>query len=344
MTTCKKCNKNPGAEIIGLCVECIREGYFENEFSSLHAVIRKKFNLPAQPLKSEEGLSCNLCANSCKMRSGETGYCGLRLNKSGIIVNRTPKNASLAHMYLDILPTNCCAAWFCKGSKEPGYNLAVFFYGCSFNCLFCQNASHKLIDRASTVTEDDMVKAALDPSVRCVCFFGGSPEPQLPFSIKVAQRIIKESGNKKHICWEWNGCGNTKLVNKTAELAIRSGGTIKFDLKARHPGIVSFLCGVNNEKSFDNFSMLARNFPGELFLTATTLLVPFYVDHKEVNDIASFIAEINKHIPYSLLLFHPDFYLNDLPVTPKGQAEQCYNVAGKYLKNVNLGNKHLLLN
>ena len=342
MITCNKCNKNPSAGIIRFCADCIRKGSYDQEFSSIHSVIRKKFNLPVMPPKSEQGVTCNLCANSCKLNIGETGYCGMRLNKSGRIINRTPKNSSLAHMYLDLLPTNCCAAWFCEGSKKPGYNLAVFFYGCSFNCLFCQNASHKLLNKASTITEDEMVKAALNPSVRCICFFGGSPEPQLPFSIKVAKRIIKESGNKKHICWEWNGCGNIKLVNKVAELAIISGGTVKFDLKAWHHNIVRFLCGVNNKTAFNNFSCLAKNYPGESFLTATTLLVPFYVDYNEVKNIASFISQNNTHIPYSLLLFHPDFYLNDLPVTPKSQVEKCYNAARKYLERVNIGNKHLL--
>ncbi|MFZ2071457.1 MAG: hypothetical protein WAV32_07685 [Halobacteriota archaeon] len=42
------------------------------------------------------------------------------------------------------LPTNCCAAWFCPGSSHYGkVNIAVFFYGCNFNCIFCLNASHK---------------------------------------------------------------------------------------------------------------------------------------------------------------------------------------------------------
>jgi pyruvate formate lyase activating enzyme len=342
MITCSKCNKNPSAEIIGYCAECIRKGTYDKDFSSIHSAVRKKFNLPAMPLKSEQGISCDQCANNCKLKPGETGYCGMRSNKSGRIINRAPKNSSLAHMYLDLLPTNCCASWFCEGSKKSGYNLAVFFYGCNFNCLFCQNSSHKSLNTASIITEDEMVKAALDPSVRCVCFFGGSPEPQLPFSIKVAQRIIKESGNRKHICWEWNGCGNIKLVKKVAELAVISGGTVKFDLKAWHPNIVKFLCGVNNKKAFDNFACLAKNYPAESFLTATTLLVPFYVDYKEIDKIASFIAQINTRIPYSLLLFHPDFYLDDLPVTPKSQVEKCYNTASKYLEHVNIGNKHLL--
>jgi len=78
------------------------------------------------------------------------------------------------------------------------------------------------------------------------------------------------------------------------------------------------------------------------FLTATTLLVPYYVDAKEVSAIARFIADINPAIPYSLLIFHPDFCMDDLPVTPKKQVNECYRAARRYLERVNIGNIHLL--
>ena len=77
-------------------------------------------------------------------------------------------------------------------------------------------------------------------------------------------------------------------------------------------------------------------------LTATTLLVPGYVDHVEVEGIAKFISELNPEIPYSLLVFHPDFMMRDLPITPVKQVKLCYEAAKKHLRNVNIGNLHLL--
>jgi pyruvate formate lyase activating enzyme len=43
------------------------------------------------------------------------------------------------------------------------------------------------------MTEDELVKKALEPTVRCVCFFGGTPEPQLPFALRAARRIARRS-------------------------------------------------------------------------------------------------------------------------------------------------------
>ena len=342
MITCLKCKKNSAASAFALCAHCLREYDDEKKIISLHAPVRKKFGLPAEPPRSPDGAVCSLCANNCSMNPGESGYCGIRTNRNGQLITKAPKGSAFAHMYIDTLPTNCCAAWFCEGSKERGYNLAVFMYGCNFDCLFCQNASHKCIADAPTITEDELVQKALHPHVRCICFFGGSPEPQLPFAIHTAERVFKESRGLKHICWEWNGSGNEELVKRASELSAESGGTVKFDLKAFHPHISYALCGVNNKKAFENFQLVAELFPGKDVLTATTLLVPYYVDKEEVRGIVELISEINYGIPYSLLVFHPDFYLDDLPVTPKKQVDECYEIARHYLITVNIGNRELL--
>jgi pyruvate formate lyase activating enzyme len=260
----------------------------------------------------------------------------------GKMTSVADQTVALAHMYFDPLPTNCCAAWFCRGSREKGYNLAFFFYGCNFDCLFCQNHSHKRLAEAPRLTEDEVVAAALRPDVRCVCFFGGSPEPQLPFALRVSRRILEGSRDKKHICWEWNGCGHPSLVKKAAELSGLSGGTVKFDLKAFHPNIARALCGVENRRAYENFSRLSKLFPKIDLLTATTLLVPYYVDAQEVGEIARFIANLDPDIPYSLLVFHPDYLMTDLPATSRQNVEGCYAEAKRYLSRVNVGNIHLL--
>ncbi len=341
MAVCRECGERRTAEIIGLCPDCLRNLSESTELVSIHAPVRRRYGLPLLPPESKGGLSCSLCSNNCTMAVGEKGYCGIRKNKNGRLKSLAPKGSALAHTYLDPLPTNCCAAWFCSGTKERGCNLAVFFYGCNFDCLFCQNASHKLLDNAPLVTEDEMLRSALDPRIRCVCFFGGSPEPQLGFALRVSRRIIEQSGNKKHICWEWNGCGNPDLVREAAKLSFVSGGTVKFDLKAFSTTISCALCGVDTSRSFENFSMLAKLYAQRNLLTATTLLVPFYVDKYEVGSIARFIASMNPEIPYQLLVFHPDFFLKDLPVTPKEQVDECYRQAKKHLSRVSIGNENL---
>jgi pyruvate formate lyase activating enzyme len=341
MNKCAVCDTKPAARSVGFCPDCIRTAG-QDVLLKVHLDSRRKFGLPGVPPGNFGTIPCRLCANECRPELEKSGYCGLRMNRGGRLVSVVTPGVALAHIYLDPLPTNCCAAWFCRGSEERGYNLAVFFYGCSFDCLFCQNSSHKQLGEAPRLTEEKIVSAALVPEVRCVCFFGGSPEPQLPFAIRVGRRIMRESGNSKRICWEWNGSGHQALVRKAAEIASDSGGTVKFDLKTFCARLSLALCGVENRRTYENFSLLARLFPRDDVLTATTLLVPYYVDAKEVGEIARFIARHDRNIPYSLLIFHPDYLMTDLPVTPRAQAEACFQEARRHLSRVNMGNLQLL--
>ncbi len=264
--------------------------------------------------------------------------------------------------YYDALPTNCVGDWVCAGGTGCGYpkyayssgpergykNLAVFFRACSFDCLFCQNWHYRSESmRGDNASIDDLV-AAIDDRTSCICYFGGDPSPQLPFSIAASVRAReKNRGRILRICWETNGSMNSAMLAKMAHLALDSGGCIKIDLKAWDKRLHLALCGVSNEQTLRNFSMLAGMTtlrPEPPPLIASTLLIPGYIDEEEVGNIASFIAKLNPDIPYSLLAFHPQFLMTDLPITCRNHAERCVRAAvSAGLKRVRLGNIHLLM-
>lgn len=348
MVKCRICGKERLiSKNLPICIECIRENgekavIFSNQ---IHKKVRESFNLPFLPPESKNGIKCNLCANQCIMGKGEKGYCGLRENIDGVLKSKVDSEKGVFEYYYDPIPTNCCASWFCNADKEGKgkYNLAVFFYGCSFNCLFCQNYTHKYIENQPILPFNQLLNCSNSKKVYCVCFFGGSPEPHMPFVIKFSEEILKIRDIR--ICFEWNGSGNENFVRKIGEIALRSKGIIKFDLKAFDEKLNIVLTGVSNKRTYENFKLIGDEFLPKAdypLLTATTLLVPGYIDEIEVEKIASFISKINPEIPYSLLVFYPEFYLNDLPVTPKEIVFRCYEKAKKYLKNVHIGNLHLI--
>jgi len=329
----------------------------------VHRKARSGHGMPQTPPKSEGGIPCPLCSNACIMGPGQSGFCGLRSNLNGTPSGFWGTERALLHAYLDAHPTNCCSNWFCPGGTGSGYprfsrtrgpeygysNLSIFMYGCGFDCLFCQNWQHKQFDLNTPGTPwSELVQWTLrDPNISCWCFFGGSPEPQLPFSLKASREVLsRTNGRVMRICFEWNGCGNQQLVRKAAELSLRSGGNLKFDLKCWTPELSLCLSGVDNKRAFENFRLVGTEFfdgnSDVPVLTATTLLVPGYVDHNEVRSIAKFIAEIDDRIPYSLLIFHPDYKMRDLPITPRSQLEACWKEAKSLLKRVHIGNLHLL--
>jgi pyruvate formate lyase activating enzyme len=136
------------------------------------------------------------------------------------------------------------------------------------------------------------------------------------------------------------------LLRQAAELSVKSGGCIKFDLKAWSEGLHIALCGVTNRRTLENFKLLAaytQKRPLPPFLIASTLLIPGYVDQEEVANIAMFIASLNPEIPYSLLAFYPQFLMGDLPTTSRHLAYECLEAAKEAgLNNVRIGNIHLL--
>ncbi len=363
-TVCKVCGeKRELSKVIGVCVDCIRRkwGDSEDQVLSAHDSIRVRHTLPTKPPKFQNGIRCNFCVNECSLGDGDVSYCGLRMNKGGRLKSLSNLEKALVHTYLDPHPTNCCAAYFCPGGTGAGYpeyaykqdtehgyyNYSVFFYGCTFDCLFCQNHSHKELSSAPDMGLNRFVDDVLSRErVSCVCFFGGTPESQFPFALKASKSIQEGKERPVRMCWEWNGSGNETLSRRAAHFSLVSGGNVKFDLKTSTPELSLALSGVSNERTYKNFEDVYHRFYGERrdlpVLNATTLLVPHYIDAYEVKNIARFISSLDPEIPYSLLVFHPNHMMRDLPVTPMRQVKDCLRVAKEYLRRVHIGNIHLL--
>jgi pyruvate formate lyase activating enzyme len=73
-------------------------------------------------------------------------------------------------------------------------------------------------------------------------------------------------------------------------------------------------------------------------LEITTLVVPDLNDSKEeLNDIADFIAGLDKEIPWHLTAYRPEYRWN-APRTDPGFLRNTAKEAGKKLRNVHTGN------
>jgi pyruvate formate lyase activating enzyme len=365
MAQCSLCEQNSEdiSKTLSVCLRCIRQRPQEalKITARAHRESRATFGLPPSPPDNSEGLSCNICVNRCRIAENEIGYCGLRRNHNGRLVGVSSTTGKLS-WYHDPLPTNCVADWVCPGGTGAGYpkfanrcgaetgfkNLAVFFQGCSFNCLFCQNWHFRNETFTSSYREVGELVADVDEQTSCICYFGGDPSPQMPFSLMASRQAReKATGRILRICWETNGSINPDLIDQMLEITNDSGGCVKFDLKAWDPSLHIALTGVTNQRTMSNFARAAEKIDRRQdppLLVANTLLVPGYIDREEVAAIAGFIANLDPDIPYSLLAFHPQFFMSDMPTTSKALANQCRQAAQDTgLNNVRIGNVHLLV-
>ncbi len=348
---------------LGVCLKCIRERPYDALPFAMkaHSKIRASFGLPERPPKDPEGVPCKVCVNECRIPENGLGYCGSRLNEKGRLKGVTPREGKLS-WYHDPLPTNCVGDWVCPGGTGAGFpeyacrsgpeygykNLAVFFHACSFNCLYCQNWHFRQHTLGSQTASMNELVSYVDKKTSCICYFGGDPTPQLPFSLNASRTAIEANkGRILRICWETNGSMHKGLLDKMIEIAAGSGGCIKFDLKAWDENLHIILTGTTNRRTIENFSRVGdtvKSRPVPPLLIASTLIVPGYIDEDEISSIAKFIASINPDIPYTLLAFYPHFLMSDMPLTSKALAQRCLDAALKEgLKKVKIGNLHLLV-
>ena len=356
-TNCAVCGAHESliSKNIGVCLDCIRRQPTKTipHIVEAHNESRRAFGLPETPPRASEGKRCGLCIQQCIIADGERGYCGLRTVQEGRMIHYagTPSRG-LLHWYRDPIPTNCVADWVCPGHARIGqHNLAVFYSSCTMNCLFCQNWHFRIADpmlnilnRVETISAADLAECANERTY-CVCFFGGDPSSQMPHAL-AAGRLLANSGVT--VCWETNGTMHPRLLRKAVELSLQSNGCIKFDLKAWDPNLHQALTGTSNTRTLENFTTTAERIlerPKPPLVVASTLLVPGYIDAEEVRKIAQFIAYINPDIPYSLLGFYPNFYMEDLPCTSLRHAIEATEAArAAGLRNVRLGNVQVLSN
>ncbi|MGB9803469.1 radical SAM protein [Desulfofundulus sp.] len=367
--TCRGCGRTSTAISAALqfCADCIRKKPEEALpwIKKVHFESRRQFNLPASAPRAANGVKCNLCVNECVIPPGERGYCGLKANEGNHLVHLAGTlEKAVVEWYYDELPTNCVADWVCPAGTCAGYptfsycegieygykNLAVFYGSCPYNCLYCQNWQFReLTANLSPLHSAEELAGAVTEETACICYFGGDAVPQLPHAIKSAELALERAGGRVlRICWETTGAMHPSLLNKMAQLSLKTGGIIKFDLKAWNENLHIALCGVTNRRTLENFRSLSGLIAKRAdlpLLAASTLLVPGYVDEIEVQALARFIAAIDPELPFTLLGFYPQFYLKDLPPTSRQHAERCLEIARKEgLRNVRVRNENLLSN
>lgn len=363
---------------VGVCATCLRLRPSEalGAVRDSRSRWRSKVGLPPAPPRDPDGVGCSYCVNECRIPEGGRGFCGIVMNKGGVLEPVAGAGKALLYAYLDPHPTNCVAGPVCPANTRRGYprytpfegvergfyNLAVFFAGCSLDCLFCQNWEHKTAlaedswrARGTVYVSDveDLAEAAMDPRVTCVCYFGGDPGPHASYALAVSRivaRRAEKEGLVKRVCWETNGLENPRIMREMARVSMETGGIVKIDWKAWSPGIYEALTGVDGRKAVErlkeNVKLVASMMderPEPPLLTVSVLLVPGYVDAEEVRGVAEYVASVNPNVPMVLLAFHPDHRMMDLPPTSRRHAEEAVKAAKDAgVKEVYVGNKWLL--
>lgn len=259
-----------------------------------------------KPLKDGK-VQCRLCSHFCIIDHQEHGNCGVRQNVDGRLQTRTYELVAA----LNVDPVE----------KKPIYHFlpgtdtfSLGTQGCNFGCTFCQNASlsqHPKTGREITgqkVTPEILVEAAIGH--KCDSLSYTYSEPTIFFELMQDTARIAHSKGLKNIMVS-NGFQSPDCIEELSGLI----DAANIDLKAFNDNFYRNTCGGRLNPVLDNLKHMKKN---GWWVEVTTLLIPGKNDAPgELKEMAAFIAgELGKEVPWHISRFHPDYKMQDCPVTP----------------------------
>jgi len=220
---------------------------------------------------------------------------------------------------------------------EPTYKtLDLHFWKCNLNCRGCyknyeiydlglvDNAVEKMVTKPLAkvperyLSYNEVIKLTEGLEIKYAIFMGNEAaiDPELP-------RLASALHNR-------NSSYNILLTNGLKLTDMTDIDEVIFSLKAFSDDIHREYTGKGNEKILKNFKKI---YDGGKKLQAETVLIPEYIDAKEVEELSRFVADIDKELTFRVIGYFP------VPGCPWRAAtgedvEKAAEIARKHLSNV----------
>ncbi len=256
--------------------------------------------------KDDGSLQCTVCAHECTLREGQRGLCGVRARKGDAIVSLVYGRVVAEHIdpiekkpLFHVLP----------GSLS--YSIAT--PGCNFRCLHCQNASISQVPRtmdveAAGIYRDpkSIVASAIDGACRSISYTYVEPTVFFEFAYDCCVAAVKKGLKNIFVS---NGYMSDKVIRLLAPVLT----AINIDLKSFSDSFYKKVCGA---RLAPVLSSIARFKELGVWVEVTTLVIPGMNDsEEELAGIASFLAGIDRKIPWHVTGFYPSYKMSDVPPT-----------------------------
>lgn len=275
-----------------------------------------------------EDIICNACSHRCKISEGGVGRCGVRKNNNGKLYSLVYNK--IAAYGIDLI------------EKKPFYHLlpgtktlSIGTIGCNFGCLFCQNADlsfprEKKIISGEEISPEQIVKDAKNNNCKSIAYTYNEPTIFIELMLDTS-KLAKKEGIKNLMIT--NGYMTEEAFNLVSEYI----DAMNIDLKSFSDKFYRETCKASLEPVLNT---IRRAYNKGIHIEITTLLIPGENDDEEqLKNIAKFIADIDKNIPWHISRFFPMYKMQDKQPTDIAsikKAEEIGKNAG--LKNIYLGN------
>ena len=249
---------------------------------------------------------CFLCNHRCHIKPGRLGICGVRQNRDGILWSLVYGRLIAEH----IDPIEKKPLYhFLPGTRS--YSIATM--GCNFRCTFCQNADISQNPResgqifGSKVDPERVVAEAKQAGCATISYTYTEPTIFMEYALDVAQLALADGIRNVFV-------SNGYMSEEALETVAPCLHAANVDLKAFTDDFYIKQCGARLEPVLNTLKRMKQL---GIWLEVTTLLIPGLNDgHKELTELAQFLAGLGRDIPWHLSRFHPTYRMTDRPVTP----------------------------
>lgn len=267
--------------------------------------------------KEDSKIRCELCSQGCLIKAGSRGLCGVRENRQNQLFSLNYAKAIAAH--LDPI------------EKKPLYHFipgsrvfSIAAAGCNFRCDFCQNWQISQITKgkvAKIIGEhfppQEVVSSAIKHQAKSVAYTYTEPTIFFEYAYDTA-KLAQQQGLKNVFV------SNGYQTNKAIELMSGLIDAVNIDLKSFNNDYYQKVCGASLKPVLNSISKM---FEKGIWIEITTLIVPNQNDsQEELKQIAEFIADIDKNIPWHISRFFPTYKMTNSTVTPISTIEKAYLV------------------
>ncbi|RLG15930.1 AmmeMemoRadiSam system radical SAM enzyme [Candidatus Pacearchaeota archaeon] len=272
----------------------------------------------------EKKVQCIACAHRCYIDEGNVGICRVRENIKGRLY---------LLVYGKVISKNIDPI-----EKKPLYRFlpGSFSYsigtiGCNFKCDFCQNYDISQLKKilGESIKPEEVVEETIKTGCKSISYTYNEPTIFIEF-VKDIARLAKKKGLKNVLVT------NGYMTKECLDFIASYIDAMNIDLKSFNNEFYLKICKAKLKPVLET---IKRVYEKGIHLEITTLIIPGENDsEKEFENIAKFIASIDKNIPWHISRFFPMYKMEDKEPTSLKILKKAEEIGKKYLKYVYIGN------
>jgi pyruvate formate lyase activating enzyme len=272
---------------------------------------------------------CTLCPHQCRIRDGQRGACGVRLNHGGVLYTLVYDRVVARHPDpIEKKPL------FHVQPGSTSYSIATV--GCNLRCTFCQNweisqapkgprrgaasvapeapdpsgspleaAAHRIV--GEPVTPAQIVEAALRVGACSIAYT--YTEPTVFYELAYDTAVVARARGLKNV-FVTNGFISEAPLRQIATVLDAANVDLKFCRAAHYRRST----GARLQPILEAIRLYRQL---GVWVEVTTLLIPGLNDgDEELRQIAAFVRSLGAEVPWHVTQFYPAYRMLDRPPTP----------------------------